>query len=274
MKKKIIVCFFGVISRSIRFTNNNFQRNLIDVIKNNNYEVDIYVFNNNVENCIVDEYCVNNNDYKLLNPTFFEEITQKQIDAIIDTEITTKNINCDSGYYRMRKPNSANKVIRNCVRQLYSEEQVGIFIEKNKDKYDAAVVCSADLFLIKPVNIKDIEDSMKSNSKIYTTNCNDGQGYTNGFYFGLLEPMIKILKRFSILDKLYPNNKDYEYMLKQSFLQNNLTRCITKMEFLKIRNNKKFHAGMNIKRKYKRKKYQLRFEKILGHLNEELSKCK
>ena len=243
MKKKIIVCFFGVISRSIRFTNNNFQRNLIDVIKNNNYEVDIYVFNNNVENCIVDEYCVNNNDYKLLNPTFFEEITQKQIDAIIDTEITTKNINCDSGYYRMRKPNSANKVIRNCVRQLYSEEQVGIFIEKNKDKYDAAVVCSADLFLIKPVNIKDIEDNVLVE-----------QGYTNGFYFGLLEPMIKILKRFSILDKLYPNNKDYEYMLKQSFLQNNLTRCITKMEFLKIRNNKKFHAGMNIKRKYKRKK--------------------
>ena len=271
MKKKIIVCFFGVISRSIRYTHKSIERNLIDVLKKNNYDVDIYVFNNNVENCRVDGCCVNNNDYKLLNPTFFEEKSQKQIDTIIDTEITTKNINCDSKFYRriIPSPNSANKTIRNCLRQLYCEEQVGNFIEKNKDKYDAAVVCGPDYYLLKPLDLNDVNKSISCDNIIYTTDINDGLGYTNGFYLGSLDPMIKILKRFSIMDILLPADYDYEYLLKKTFELNKIDRNITSMQFVKIRNNKKIQPQGKM-----RQKCNPRMTKIIKKINKEISKYK
>ena len=48
MREKVILCFFGTISRSIKYTYNNHIENIINVI-NKMYDVDIYVFNNNVE---------------------------------------------------------------------------------------------------------------------------------------------------------------------------------------------------------------------------------
>jgi len=239
MKKKIIVCFFGVISRSIRYTHKSIERNLIDVLKKNNYDVDIYVFNNNVGNCKVDGCKSNNMDYKLLKPTYFEEKSQKDIDSIINTTIKTKNIDCDFKYYGNKSGKPREVTINNCVRQMYSEEQVGNFLEKNKDKYDAAVVCGPDYYLLKPLDLNDINKSISCDNIIYTTDINDGQGYTNGFYLGSLEPMIKILKRFSIMDILLPTEHDYEYLLKKTFELNKIERNITSMQFVKIRNNKK-----------------------------------
>lgn len=246
MQKRLVICFFGVISRSIRYTFKNFKKNLIDILSKD-FHVDIYIFNNNVEKCKVDNKYVNNGLYNMLNPTFFEEKLQKHIDAIILETIKSKNINCNFKYYGNKSNRPRQLTIKNCIRQMYSEEQVGLFLEKNKYKYDCAVVCGPDYYLIKQINLEHVKESINNKSIVYTSNCNDGLGYTNGFYFGSLEPLIKILKRFSNLENLLPTENDYEYLLKKTFLINNISRKITCMLFFKIRNNNKIETQGKIK---------------------------
>ena len=231
MSKKILICFFGVISRSIKYTYKNHQEKLIDILKKK-YDVKIYGFNNNVENILVDNIKQNNNDIKLISFDYFEEKKQSDIDNEIDYIVNSKNINC-----KMR-PDYTKKLIQNSIRQMYSEEQVGIFIENNIDNYDCCIICGPDYFLLDNINLNHVNNCIK-NDVIYTTKVNDGNGYTNGFYIGTPKLLVKILKRFSILHKLLPTNYDYEYLLKSVFIMNNLTRLITDMKFIKIRSNKR-----------------------------------
>ena len=267
-EKKIIISFFGVVSRSIRYTHKSIKENLIDILIKNGYSVDIYVFNNNVEKCKVDKCFTNNNDYKLLNPTFFEEITQKRLDNKIKKTIQSKEIRTKMSYYKHAK--NYKQIVQNCLRQMYSEEMVGNFLEANKNKYDLSIVCGPDFYLIQPINIIELEDSFTKTDTIYTTDCNDGLGYTNGFYFGCLDPMIKVLKRFSILHELFPTKYDYEYLLKQGFVLNNITRCISSMEFIKIRNNKMIQPQGRLLTKFKQKDEN--FLKIMKKIKNKINK--
>lgn len=231
MKDKIVICFFGVIARSLRYTHFNLKNNLIEICKRC-YDVDIYIFNNNIENTPIDGEKVNNNDKKLLDADFIEEEKQVDIDLKIKKLVSEKNIIC-----RMRRDYTPTWII-NSIRQMYSEEKVGDFLEKNKDKYKCAIVCGPDYFLLNQIKIIDIQDSIKNKNCVYTTRVNDAQGYTNGFYIGAPEPIIKITKRFSILDKLLPTDKDYEYLLKKTFEMKNVERKITETLFFKIRSSK------------------------------------
>ena len=97
------------------------------------------------------------------------------------------------------------------------------------------------------VNLADIQSSIDS-SVVYTTNVNNGalwrngvpySGYTNGFYIGAPHLLIKILKRYSILDKLLPTDADYEYLLKTVFTLNNIKQKTTDLKFFKVRSNKR-----------------------------------
>ena len=51
--KKVLVCFFGVVPRSIKYTYSSIQKHLISIL-NEKYDVDIYVFNLNVKKTKVD----------------------------------------------------------------------------------------------------------------------------------------------------------------------------------------------------------------------------
>ena len=74
--------------------------------------------------------------------------------------------------------------------------------------------------------------------------------------------MIKILKRYSILEQLLPTNKDYEYLLKKSFEINKINRMITDTLFVKIRSNKNIaRQGIMNENKY---------TNIINNINEEL----
>lgn len=231
MKEKIVICFFGVMARSLRYTHHSLKKNLIEICKRC-YDVDIYIFNNNIENTLIDGHIVNNEDKKLLNADFIVEEKQKDIDSKINLLIKNKNIVC-----KMRRDYTPTW-IQNSIRQMYSEEKVGNFLEKNIDKYKCAIVCGPDYFLLNQVKILDIQNAIRNNNLVFTTRVNDAQGYTNGFYIGSLAPIIKILKRYSILDKLLPTDKDYEYLLKKTFEIKKVTRKITETFFFKIRSSK------------------------------------
>ena len=237
MKKKVIICFFGVVSRSIKYTHKKLESKIINVVKKK-YDIDIYVFNNNVEGACVDNIPQNNNDVKLLKTTYFEEKCQSDIDKDIEHKIITENIDTTINNHT-DKTCYSQKITQNCLRQFYSENMVATFLEKNINNYDCAIVCCTDYYLKNKINLEHIEKSIGNNSLVYTTNVWDSFGYTNGFYIGSLEPMIKILNRYCILKLLLPNKYNYEYILKESFIINKINREITTTMFLKIRSNKK-----------------------------------
>lgn len=228
---KVLIAFYGVISRSLEYTYDKLKENLIDVLKSK-YQVDIYGFNNNVHGKYVDGIKQNNNITDLIKYTVKEEKTQDEIDSIIKTTIKLKNIKVKM--VETYKPS----IIKNCIRQMYSEEQIGKFIENHKDKYDCVVVCGPDYYLLKPINIRHVNNIINKKNYVYTADLADVGGYTNGFYIGQPSQIIKIISRFSILDYLLPTDKNYEYLLKRTFLKYNIERRVTDIDFIKIRSDK------------------------------------
>jgi hypothetical protein len=182
-----------------------------------------------VETEWIDNTPQNSKDVEIIQPKYFEEETQTYIDAAIRDVLIAKRIDC-----RMR-PDYTQPIVINALRQMYSEDKVGSFLEKHPE-YECAIVCTADGYLINDINLDHVTQAIEN--KVYTTVVNDAQGYTNGFYIGALPPLIKILKRFSSLERLLPTDKDYEYLLKKSFDWHNIERCVTDTYFLKIRSNK------------------------------------
>jgi hypothetical protein len=239
-EKKIVLCFFGVISRSIKHTFETIKKNIIDVI-NDKYIVSIYVFNLNTKNTKVDGIILDQKDISIIPYNIYEEYDQDNLDKEIEEKFK-KGKDASSLFLRYRE-NEA----QNCFRQMYSEYRVGTFLEKNLNKYDIAIVCGPDFYIANKIDINDIENSF-TNNNFYTTKINDAHGYTNGFYIGKPSVLIKPLKRFLDLDKFLPlpSNKDYEYILAKSVIDNNITRNITQLVFFKFRANGKIFWTKNI----------------------------
>lgn len=227
-RKRACVCFFGVIGRSIRFTYDSITKKLIDPLKRE-FDVDIYVFNLDVENSIVDGRSVNSLNYKIIKSDYCESRKQSDLDKEID-------VYYQSGICKMRHDYTKVQII-NAVRQMYSEYRVGKFLEEHRGDYDTAIVCGPDYYLLNEISLDDVRKSVIQENTIYTTTVNDGQGYTNGFYIGNLNSLINVLKRYEIITDLLPSKYDYEYLLKQCFIKYDIVRNITDLLFVKVRNN-------------------------------------
>jgi hypothetical protein len=227
---KAILCFFGVIPRSIKYTFKSIEENIINVLKSNNFEVEIYIFNLNINNKKIDNRFVNQNDISIIPYNYLEEECQTTIDSQLEYLKKNKPILFTRNDYK-------GEVVQNCLRQMYSEYRVGTFLEKNVNKYDVAIICGPDFYIANKLNITEIHDSYL-NSNFYTTIANDAQGYTNGFYFGKPKILIKPLKRFSYIQDFMPAHRDYEYILQQSIDNNKIIRNISSLMFFKIRANK------------------------------------
>lgn len=236
-KKKIILCLFGTIPRSIKYTYNSIKKHIIDALKENNYILEIFVFNLNTSNNKVDGKILNQADISIIPYDYYEEHNQTILDKELDNlykRIKVSFIN----YY------SQTSTI-NAIRQMYSEYRVGLFLEKNQYKFDIAIVCGPDFHIANKINIHDIENAYINNN-FYTTLVNEGYGYTNGFYIGRPKILVKPLKRFQSIYKYLPTDKDYEYLLKQSIIENNITKNVIKIVFFKRRANDTFSWDGNI----------------------------
>ena len=226
----IIFCLFGVIPRSIKKTWNSINSNIIKILKEKGINVDIYVFNLNVENTLVDNTLLNQNDIKIIPYTYFEEEKQSDVDKIIEQKCI------DGCKFRQDYNDNATK---NAMRQLYSEYRVGKFIEQinNIKKYDLAFICGPDYYISNKININDILDS-HNNNILYTTQVNNADGITNGLYFGKIPDMVKLLKRY---DDFQSSNKDYEYTVLKAIKNNNIRHKFCNIIFFKVRANCNIH---------------------------------
>lgn len=239
---RVAVCFFGVIPRSIRYTYESIVANIIDPLKEK-YEVDIYVFNLDVGDTPVDDMPLCGSDVSIIPATCLEQRSQHEVDKELDCLVA-------AGICKMRSDYTP-KSIRNSLRQMYSEYRVGKWLEENQSRYKAAVVCGPDYYILNKLNMTEVDKSMCGGGCMYTSAVNDAGGYTNGFYIGSLSPMINILKRYEIINRLLPTNNDYEHLVKRAFEINGITRCVSDMLFLKIRRSKKIaRQGVMIHAKF------------------------
>ena len=230
--QKIVVCITGVVNRSIKYTWDSINDNIIDQLKKE-YEVHIAVFNNNVEDCKVDGVKVNNNDMSIIPYDFLFEYKQ----TFIDIELKKiKGDDKDFSSYDVWKNQK-----KNGLRQMYIECKVANFLDKNKDKYTYALVSNADYFYINKFPLECISNIRKN--IIGTSHHWEACGMcTDGFYIGQLNTISKIMKRihyyYGVIQKYnYPKCLNYERILNECINHNNISRLKIDIFFLKIRAN-------------------------------------
>lgn len=190
LPKKVVICFFG-LTRSLKHNLIYLQKNIFDVLKQNGFDYDIFIHtykkvgfhNNNWAN--ESNILLDNNEYKLLNPTKY---------TIDDENIINKKLPFDF-YKKQGDPwNNEFQAFHNYIKQLYSLYSVTKLWENNKNNYDSAIYIRPDVIVTKPLNIKNI--LKYEPNTIYIPDHSHHGGYNDRFAYGSINSMIIYGKRF------------------------------------------------------------------------------
>lgn len=140
---KIALIFWG-LTRSLRYTIDSIDKNILQILKNNNIEYDIYLHtyfmnaDKSKSGLIFDEYI-------LLNPKYLLIDNQDEIDKLL-------NLN---EYFPQKDPWDNNyKSVYNFVRALYSKYRITKLFEKNMHKYDYVIYLRPDVKYLNELNPK------------------------------------------------------------------------------------------------------------------------
>ena len=207
---KFCICFFGVIGRSIEYTIDSINENIFNVLKANNIEYDVFI-----HNMIVDKIynprageinsIINNENYKLLNPT--EYIEDKQED--FDKNYNNWGILFNNGDEYNNKFNT----LKNAIRELYSLKRVTSLWE-NKEKYDLYLYLRPDLLYETKLDIQIILKHIHTKNILFTPSWAQKheltsrlEGLNDRIYFGDYDVMLKVAKRIDCIKEL--NRKIY-----------------------------------------------------------------
>jgi len=222
----------------LRYTANMLYKQIIVPLRLH-FQTDIFAFNMIPNNTMIDAAPNRYGDIDLLEIDYYEDMLQSDFDIKeLQNLLKTGKIHIDN-YYPVQ--------VINAVRQLYAESRVSDWLRKHKEDYDAVVVCGPDYFPVTSICTDDVKACMDKRDTVYTTDINDAQGYTNGFYIGHPDPIIKVMDRYRFIHEYMPCNKDYEYILKWAFEKYGIQRVVTYMRFFRLRNSKKIarHGAMN-----------------------------
>jgi hypothetical protein len=156
------------------------QTNLFKPIIDLNMEYDIfmhtYIINGVYHNPWSNEYVTDydNNQYKLLNPTFFTSDNQEEILSQINLEEYFTKIQSWTGY----DIPSTKYLIRNMILALKSKKRIIEKFENYIDEYDYVIITRPDLKFIKSIQWKEIIEKLTDRniimpSKDWWSGCND-----------------------------------------------------------------------------------------------------
>ena len=202
---KFCICFFGVIGRSIDYTIDSINENIFNVLKANNIEYDVFI-----HNMIVDKMynprtgeinsIINNENYKLLNPTEYIEDKQEDFDRNYN--------NWESIFKYGDEYNNDFNTVRNAIRQLYSLKRVTSLWE-NKEKYDLYLYLRPDLLYETKLDIQIILKHIHTKNILFTPSWAQKhdptsrlEGLNDRIYFGDYDVMLKIAKRIDCIQEL------------------------------------------------------------------------
>ncbi len=247
--KRVALCMFGVIGRSIARTWPTMVQHILRPLKNNmGFEnITLYIFNLDVGDALIDGKKINSTEHlavmrnePYISTIIHEDASQVQVDDLI-------NQKCSSHPCKLRYDDEGYpQLTRNAFRQMYAENRVADFLAQHKDEFQLAVVTGPDYYYIEPLPPAETLSAMTQNQDsdgvnashfVYLTNINDGEGYTNGFYLGRPSLVAKIMSRFNEYVNYAHIQRDYEKIVQAAVLRYGLFRQIIDMPFCKIRAN-------------------------------------
>ena len=154
---KICLGFYGLVHRSLSFTFTSIKKNIIDVLKENNIEYDIYIhtFDNKTSNTIwgknENDVPINIDDIKLFNCNNVLTCNEEDFNNNYDFKKLYKNGD-------IWKNNFSS--LHNAIRELYSLKELYKMVN---DKYDLYIFTRADLFFENKLDINFILSNLKNN---------------------------------------------------------------------------------------------------------------
>ena len=252
---RIVLCFAGVIARSIRLTWPTVEARVLRPLREHGAsKIDIYVFNIDTQSASVDgNVAVNASDAHLIPHNVYESMLQNDVDRLVSQRCASMppGFSCKFSYYAREGADAkARQTVKvaarrqlNAMRQLYSEARIGHFLVRRLTKYDVALVIGPDMFLALNISIADVLTASRSLHSIVTSLvCDAGRsknesGITNGFYIGHPLALANVLLRLEQTEHWRSTDPpfDYESLVRRSFDHHGQVRKPTTMVFFKIR---------------------------------------
>lgn len=231
---KFCICFFGVISRSLKYTFKSIKLNILDILKENNIDYDIYIHNNYIQtlncprgkefNCKLD-----NSIYKQLNPIKFSETNQNDFDKSYNWHQIFKNGDIH---------NDGFSSIKNAIRELHSVKQVTKLWENTEENYDFFIYLRPDLLYINKLDIELILQNLHNTNLLFTPNWSKFNGLNDRIYFGNKDTILKIAKRIDFIPELIGKTRrkyHAEYFMGLVVKTFNISTIDIKLKGLRVR---------------------------------------
>lgn len=236
---KIAICFWG-LNRSLNYTINSIKTNILDVLKTNNIEYDIYIHTYDINRLYKniragEDICkIDNSNLYLLDPDYILIDDQDKIDNILNLK----------DYRKYGCPwNSDNyETLNNLIRSLYSlnkvTEKLFFEINNNNKNYDLVIYSRPDVLYIDKfdINYLNIENN--------TIKLVDYAKYPVNDRFSICSLDVAKIYGSRFKEALnYSNNKPLH---SETFLYDILTKNNIKIEeihfiFYRVRANGKIH---------------------------------
>jgi len=202
-KKRVAIIFYG-LSRTLSKTVESIKKNILDPLKNNNIDYDIFIhtykingsYHNRWSKESVEIY-KNENIEELINPNYFIYDNQEDI---------VNTINFDEYYTKLSTWHEASEntdfikyLIRNLCLALYSKKRIMEVFEKHKTAYDYCIISRPDLEFKNELNVKWF-DELKNNNIIIPEH-DWFHGVNDRFCIGTPEIILFYGKLFDYLKK-------------------------------------------------------------------------
>ena len=217
LNKKICICFYG-LTRSLKYTINSIQNNILKILIKNNYYFDIYlhtynldVINNERSNEI--NLKLDNQEYKLLNCDYIKIDNQDDFDKTVN--INQYLINGDPW------PENPKVSLLNLLRQLNSLNKVASIIKPNIN-YSHYLYLRPDLKYLNEFDIQIIKNY--KNNEFYTPIWGKFGGLNDRLGFGNKKVMIQFANRIKKTIEYSKTNKLHsetflKYVMKEFIIK-------------------------------------------------------
>jgi hypothetical protein len=242
-KKKALVAVFGVFSRSLRKTWPQINRMIVKPLEKD-YDVEIYGFNNQVDNIdMLDGLPVQKSTastIKTNHKLIYQEVKQSQLDEYIQKDNSWLTSSWAPRYSPFKSRSIYSKSTKNnAVRQFYLEQHVSNYISDSNEDYDVVVALIADVYPIVPLSMDNVilKDNVVNIVSFQRSNVKNR--ITNGYYLGNKQSVAKIMSTVTTIatsvKNKYMEKMYYEMMLYQTLVTNKLEWHFTDMLFCKQR---------------------------------------
>ena len=192
---RIAICFFGLI-RSLKFTHESINENLLKILTQNGIDYDIFIHTYdlkvlNNKRSKEDNVELDVNDYKLLNPKDILIENQDDFDKSFDYEKIMSYGNA------WKDSNDNFNSLKNLIRQLNSLNKLTQMIKK-KERYDLYIYVRPDTKIVNPFNINLIEN-IKDNEIRTPVYFKHWGGLNDRFAIGKFNSIVKYGERINYI---------------------------------------------------------------------------